>query len=287
MLVIHHSADMDGIACAAIMVRARKQLPNMILHGMDYKDPIPWGLINKETLVWMLDFSFPLNDMLRLNKSHILTWVDHHEPIMKAVEASGQEIPGLRRVGTAACCLLWEYLNPQDVKDPPTLPPRPLWLLGEYDVGRFDVDRDVMPAQFGARVLLDDPKDPLWDKALFTGPLETTMTLVDAGETVLRYEKQQAAKLVADSAFEVQLNGYPVLACNNWKASNLMFESRFNPTRHAFVLSFQCLSDKRWKISMRAPKDSQIHLGELAKKYGGSGHAGAAGMVVDVLPFEL
>lgn len=285
MLVIYHRADMDGVACAAILDHARGQEGSVVFYGADYSDPLPEKLLEQESAVWLVDFSFPVEEMRRLNTTHKLTWVDHHEPIMKECEAAGLTIAGLRRVGIAACCLLWEYLNLKPLL-PEELPPA-LFALGEYDEGRFETTPSIMPIQYGARVLLEDFHDPLWEKVLLTDPPVAAEVLRDTGESILRYEKQQAKRQCRDYAYELVFEGHTVLVCNRPGISTLFFESRFDPARHAFMLGYARLPDKRWVVSMRAPKDSAIHLGELAKKYGGGGHRGAAGFTCEVLPFEI
>lgn len=141
--VIHHSADFDGIFCREI---ARKFLPDSELIGWDYGDPVPE--IPKDAKLYMLDISIG-NSGLTNNDGLMghpnLIWIDHHK---SAIEKFGNDIPGYRIDGVAACRLAWQWFmhcalpdhdghelpSKSDYVDRRVFEPLAVLLAGEYDV---------------------------------------------------------------------------------------------------------------------------------------------------------
>ena len=52
------------------------------------------------------------------------------------------------------------------------------------------------------------------------------------------------------------------------------------------MIRFARLDNHKWDVSLYTGKEN-IHVGEIARLYGGGGHRGAAGFIVDILPFTI
>ena len=113
MLCIYHIADHDGKGSAAIV---RSVYPETEFLGLNHDMEIPYDVINQHDKIIVCDYCLPIDYMFELNKTKDLTWIDHHISAIKEYEAQREqgypEIKGIRRDGTAAIILSWEYFYP-------------------------------------------------------------------------------------------------------------------------------------------------------------------------------
>ena len=115
MLCIYHIADHDGKGSAAIVGRKFGEVEFL---GFNHDMDVPWEAINRHHEIVICDIALPLEVMFELNESKDLTWIDHHVSVIEAYDeaiAKGQkEIKGLRKNGTAAIMLCWQYFFPDE-----------------------------------------------------------------------------------------------------------------------------------------------------------------------------
>lgn len=100
-ICFHHN-DADGRASGAI---ARYAIGHkLLLFETDYDErAIPWDLVSKAERVFVLDFSFPAEDMLRMADGRQFTWIDHHKSALGELNDVAGDWPGLRDLSEAAC----------------------------------------------------------------------------------------------------------------------------------------------------------------------------------------
>lgn len=167
MLCIYHIADHDGKGSGAVV---KSVYPEIKLLGLNHDMEIPYDEIERHEMVVVCDFALPVNYMFELSKRKDFTWIDHHASVIeeyeKALKAGAEPIKGLRRTGTAAIELSWEYYYPGR--------PVPLGisLLAKHDI--FDLsDPRVQPFEYAMQSLGQNrPDDPVWTE-LFSGRLDT------------------------------------------------------------------------------------------------------------------
>src|SRR5574344_1734430 len=115
MLCIYHIADYDGKGSGAIV---KRMFPEIEMLGLNHDMEIPFEEIKQHDKIIICDIALPLDFMFELNKSKDLTWIDHHASVIIAYDyaiANGEkEIKGLRKIGTAAIWLTWQYFHPQE-----------------------------------------------------------------------------------------------------------------------------------------------------------------------------
>jgi oligoribonuclease NrnB/cAMP/cGMP phosphodiesterase (DHH superfamily) len=94
---------------------------------MDHDYPTP--KVDANDTIIMVDFCLhPFSKMITIKKkAKLFIWIDHHKSAIEENNAVDCTLLGLRREGTAACELTWEYLMHSPV-------PKPVKLLGAYDV---------------------------------------------------------------------------------------------------------------------------------------------------------
>lgn len=275
MKCFYHSADLDGICSAAVVLR---RYPDCACRPIDYGDEFPWHDIANDEPVIMTDFSLKAEDMARLAEEADLTWIDHHHTAVTDVESLGLSVAGLRREGTAACVLTWEYLFPE------TPAPRAVELLGRYDVWEHD-DPDVMPFQYG--MLTTDHQRPgadIW-KSVFSGDKEFLDRMIETGRKVLQFRKHENERYAEACAFETEFNGLRAIALNRAMTDSYAFATVWDPEQYDIMITFS-FRKKYWAITIYSEGD-RINVGEIATSFGGGGHRNAAGFQCMKLPFNL
>ncbi len=277
MKCFYHEADLDGHCSGAIVKHA---FPECEMIGYDYGKRFPWAAITPGEDVVMVDVSLPASEMGQLSALCLLTWIDHHKTAIEDAARAGLIIPGVRTVGLAACELAWGYFMPN-------LPvPRAVRLLGRYDVWDHG-DAEVLPFQFGAKVLDLDPRGGadrgLWQE-LFKDHRPDVERIVENGQLILKYKRHGDAKK-ADNAFETRLGGLRVIAMNGHGNSE-SFRSVYARERHAAMVMFHMRRDGQWRVSVYSDNED-VDCGAICKARGGGGHKGAAGFITTEMPREF
>jgi oligoribonuclease NrnB/cAMP/cGMP phosphodiesterase (DHH superfamily) len=169
-----------------------------------------------------------------------------------------------------------------------------------HHIGRWDVwdhsDEETTLVHFGLMSQDARVDSPIWWKLLPATPEERStpeyvanyMALLHDGEILRRYKMVQDARTAKAGYFTTKLDGHTVLAINAGGNSDLL-ASVWDPTKWEFVLLF-VLNYRGWKVSLfQSTGGADVNVGEIAKRYGGGGHRGAAGFTVGAgqpLPFK-
>lgn len=291
-LVIHHSADLDGICSREI---ARKALGDTADYlGFDYGQPIP-DLAPYET-VYLIDISLPEKVMVANAAKLIL--IDHHKSLIASVEWFKGEFKGYYCIdGVAACRLAWQWFNSrsdhngvdglatkQDYIDRKVSEPYAVQLLGEFDI--WDKRSDHVDLfQLGMQAW----SFPDWQLLLLTDCAETSNQvahIINDGRTIQRYTDVINAQISQERGFDVVFEGRTFRALNTARSNSLTFTAALKP-HHDGCLSY-FWDGTKWKFSLYGvPGKPDIDLSEIAKRYGGGGHKQACGGFFAILPREL
>jgi len=273
-LIIYHRTDFDGKCSAAI---AKKVIPNADFYGWNYGDPIDWELIKLYNQVVMVDVSFPtIEDMIKINEAvNEFIWIDHHDTAIKKYK--DLKLKGIQKNGDGACVHTWRYFFNEPV-------PKGVQLLGDYDIWNHS-DPDTLPFQYGMRFFnVKANEDSVWNPIFDENG--NISEILNIGKTCLMYQREQNEKR-ARHAFELEFEGLKFLTLNHPPIGSLVFESVEDINQYDAQMTFSFNGQKSiWMISMYKIKDG-IHLGEIAQKYGGGGHKGAAGFSCKELPFKF
>lgn len=288
--VIYHSADYDGIFCREI---ARKFLPDAELIGWNFGDPL---LSPSADVIYILDLSPDcLEPEARLSWSKII-WIDHHKT---SIDKYGNNIPGYRIDGVAACRLAWQWFKYQTECEDTTrykLPtksdfigrfvtePLAVRLAGEYDI--WDKrDPDAETFQYALRA---EPLTPVGWAAMFDDDRAFINALLVKGRTCQRYAQDVDASICRSRTWIMEWEGLKFLCINSARFNSLVFAARdVQETGHDALLGF-CFDGKQWTVSLyHAKHRTDLDLSEIAKRHGGGGHRGACGFTSKTLPFSL
>lgn len=282
MKCFYHSADLDGHCSGAII---KKEYTDCEMIGIDYGDEFPWDTIEKDEIVFMVDFCLqPFEQMIRLNGNCELIWIDHHKSAMeeetkyckeKKISYSNRPIEGLRRIGIGACALVWEFLYPQRQV------PYGVKLLAEYDVWNHE-NPETLPFQYGMRIENTLPDSYIWP-TVFSYDNENFITeRILEGGAILRYVDQYNEMYAKGSYFITQFEGYKCMAINKGLTNSQLFDSVVNDTIE-IMIAFSWRKEK-WIVFLYS---SKVDVSIIAKSYKGGGHKGAAGFSCDTLPFSF
>lgn len=307
-LVIHHSADFDGLFCREI---ARKFLGVSADYlGWDYGDPMP-VIAPEVSRIFMLDIS--VDGMMDDPR---LVWIDHHK---SAMEKFNPAIPGYRIDGVAACRLAWQWFTtianstPQGILIPKedyiarrVSEPLAVRLAGEYDIwDKRDPRAELFQHGLRSRdiandwpLLLSPGKPPTLDELnafasigmeIGMEPDGTTVPgvvagLLSAGQ-VLQYAKTKENESIAKHlAFTIHFEGLCFCAINAARYNSHLFTAGIKP-EHDALFGFN-FDGKQFRVSLyHAPCKEHHDLSKIAVKYGGGGHRGACGFKSDRLSF--
>lgn len=264
MIGIYHSADLDGLACGAILKMKYGEAINLI--------PFNYGEPTEEILplcigqpVIMCDVSMDKEHMdFIANESERFLWIDHHNVEWKHPKVeivSGDE---------AACQLTWDCL----FKNQPR--PTAIDLLGDYDVFKkdssFGWEETVLPFQVYMRTRFE--LDRVYEH------IATNMFTregVEIGRNILVFERYQfefsEKHLWWFNSKYAQVN----YTANPSRFADYLFKKY--PEMEACFFYYHSGSGII-KYSVRSPKNSDFDCGEYSKKFfGGGGRKNTAGFV--------
>lgn len=270
--IIYHKADYDGLFSGII---AKKYYTGkgvkVDMYGWNYGDEIPEIT---EGSVILVDVSFPPTDMLKLQDTKRLTWIDHHQTAISDSETYGySKVPGIRVIGTAACELTWRFFYPRKSE------PEIVRLAGMYDVWNKDDtwETEVVPLQYGLKHeygLGIKKLEQEWDDLC-----EDCDWLIDNGSLIYEWIKRSSEAWIKNNAFPVTVGGkYKGIAMVTPIGGSICFGSVLNDYDLYLVIQIR-ENGTKYQVSMYKENDRvpEFSCGEYMKQFGGGGHPGAAG----------
>lgn len=270
MLCIYHIADHDGKGSAAIV---KRKFPETELMGLNHDMEIPYDEIEKHDKIVICDIALPVKYMLELNRKIDLTWIDHHVSVINEYDElmkSGEYAPikGIRQVGTAALVLTWSYFYPDQEL------PEGLRLLGLNDI--YDLrDRRVRPFEYAIQTYgVNRPTDKIWSM-IMDNQLDIKAT-VEKGNAILSWVKHRNYRLVRGMAFESEFEGLRCICSNMAQGQSEFFDSLDNIRDFDFMVNFFMNKKNKWNLTFYTAKND-VDVSKIAAKFGGGGHAKAAG----------
>lgn len=261
-LVIYHGNCADGFSAAWCFWRKYGTDADYVA-GVYQQDPP--DVTGRD--VYLVDFSYKrsvVEQMLKAANSVCL--IDHHKTAID--DLAGLE--GLRQytdLNRSGATLAWDYLFPDE--------DRPL-LLGhveDRDLWRFKLPgtREIQAFVFSHEYSFE-----LWDKLMSADQVEL-LKMTAAGAAIERKHHKDVAELVAVCKRRMVIGGYDVPVASLpytlvSDAAHLMAQGE------PFAACYWDTPDGR-VFGLRAA-DEGLDVSEVAKQYGGGGHAKAAGFKV-------
>lgn len=272
-MICYYHNDLDGRCAAAIVLN---RYPDCRMREIDYKeDPDFSKEIGIEETVYIVDFSFKPEKMKALlaHKRKDIHWIDHH----KTAIDYNYNVMGSRdfsEPGKSGCELTWEYLHPTE----PVL--EAIKLIG---------DRDTWAWKYGSRTKLftagmlakdTRPESNLMQK-LVSDRLFLIEEVIGIGDVVISQKEKYATACRKSLGYKTVFEGHSVYVVNLPFASSESFGEFYE----LYLCASVSWDGDQWTVSLRVKNTENIDVSEIAKKYGGGGHKGAAGFNCKELPF--
>ena len=268
VLGIYHSADLDGKCSGAII---RRRYPAAKLIGIDRGEPVPWDAIEDADRVILSDYSFTLEEMLKIDEMVDFIWYDHHKSAIKDME--GHIFCGIQLTTQAGCELTWLGLFGPRI-------PRVVESLGSYDSWRWvnespSVQERILNTQYGMMLNHWDPEEYMWQHLLDDDNDEQLHQIIVAGRTIRRFQAQ-TMKGINTTGRVISWEGAVWFVVNTHMTSSNNYAAYVEAMDEVIhgVIAFH-RRPNGWKYSMRQ-MDKNLDVSLIAKAYGGGGHAGAA-----------
>ncbi len=272
IVILYHADCSDGFGGAWA---AWKKFGNKADYiAVRHQVPPPKGLKNK--IVYMIDFTYPeavTKKLIAENKK--VTSIDHHETAKKATELTADYSYALDHSGAA---LAWQYFHPK--KKIPLL----LKYVEDMDLWKFKI---AHTKEFFAWHNLYDFDFKIWDKmALDLEKPALRKKIIETGKLILEYEDKLVDRLIKDNAELVEFEGYKVLAVNSPNFHSQIGSALARKKPPMGIIWRE--KEGKWLVSLRGI--GNVHVGELAKKYGGGGHKYSSGFKIPLsqpLPWKF
>ncbi|MDD5487003.1 MAG: DHHA1 domain-containing protein [Dehalococcoidales bacterium] len=294
MKCFYHN-DMDG-KCAGFWVCLSVGLNDGYV-GMednsfipiDYKDRFPMETIRPDEQIYIVDFSIQPSEMLELlSITQNVTWIDHHKTAIEKYQDFPYAIRGIRYDGVAGCMLAYCYIHHMTARGEGEIKPFDLSmtkdapyftkLIADWDVWTFEYGDKTRYFKLACDSLDLRPESEVWNK-FFGSSYEET--LIEKGATITSF-RDQWAKSYMELGFEVVFEGAKCFAVNLGRCNSEYFKS-LPQGKYDTLMPF-VFDGSQYTVSMYS---TAIDVSEIAKKYGGGGHKGAAGFQCRELPFRM
>lgn len=277
-LVIYHGHCRDGFCSAWV---ASRFLEDAEFFPADYGTEPPLALIEGRD-VYVVDFSYPRPQMVAITAySKSLTVLDHHktaEADLKGFEAEsrelGRDVTVVFDMERSGAGITWDWLTARE--RPGQYVTRP-WLVNyveDRDLWRFNyLDSEAVNAYIATLPF----EFSEWSKADALGLDE----VVQRGEIAQAKTRQYIRECLAANAQLVEFDGetVPLVNAPQVDISELVRELLDQTDDAPFALGFWQRGDGKFAYSLRS--NEGFDVSEVALRYGGGGHAQAAGFVSD------
>jgi len=284
--IIHHG-DADG-RCAAALAAEGAKAPDVKYYELQYGEEPPWNefmLFEEERdEMWLVDFSFsePLMQKLRGYCGEFY-WIDHHYTALRDLiyfDIGGDDgykgLPGLRRLGTGACKLTWQFL--QSHSGCLGAAPKFVEYISDYDVGRNQWPESKYLVTYLADMAFEVEE---YQIMLDTSDLDF---MLKEGRKMYRTNLSRYRRILAQYGYKT--TRFDVFAKRPLKSISVNYPGNGHVGRAGKEMGYQivhCYNDfMRGGALIRKhhvyTDDPDINLGVFAAMHGGGGgHRGAAG----------
>lgn len=277
VLVIYHGGCDDGFAAAWCVRHALGPNNIEVYPGVYQKDPP--DVTDRDVV--LVDFSYKrpvLEAMAKVAKSVLI--LDHHKTAAEDLAGfapatdvnawmqfreldGGNNICALFDMNRSGAGIAWDFFHPGMLRPGfiAYIEDRDLWRKSLPSGDEFTIALRSYPQDFA-----------VWDKLVNRG-----LSLIDEGRDIQRYYRMRVEELKKEARLGC-IDGYhvPVANAPYFAASEVAGELAVS---NPFAACFFQRADGMWQYSLRS-RDGGVDVSEIAKKFGGGGHKGAAGFAV-------
>lgn len=267
-LCIYHGNCADGFGAAWVFKRYSGE--DFDFHAGVYQDAPP-DVTGRD--VYLVDFSYKrevIEDMMTTANRIVL--IDHHktalDDLWELYAAKPPRIESLVSLEHSGAVLAWKWLHGDKLANMPQL----LRHIEDRDLWRFALHRT---REIQANVFSYQYDFDVWDELMKTDPQK----LADEGAAIERKHFKDVAELVKVCRREMTIGGVSVPVASlpytlTSDAGHLM------ATEHTSKIGVCYWDTPTGRVFSLRSTDDGPDVSEIAKQYGGGGHAHAAGFRV-------
>ena len=284
--VIYHN-DPDGWACGWLTKNYLRKHKTCMKYNIANPAkvcflPVDYGTnlfdnkdMFKNVLVFMLDFSIqPYNKFKEFAQvPEYLVWIDHHKTAIEEYKKDPFSAETYLKEGIGACASVYEYFYKNQKL--------PLWLelIANYDVWRFPYlnhHHYLIAYMKHYEKEFSQLSDREWRKLEQIKEMQDFYyhTYLKVGKYFFENWLKEKINIIDSIGFEKELWGHKCICVNGKGFNSLPFERHPKYRNYDIWVTFFYLGNDKWTVSLYSEK---VNVGEIAKKYGGGGHAEAAG----------
>jgi len=278
-IIVYYHDDMDGKCSAAIVKYAYGDGAEIKFVPLLYDDSVELPKdIWTYNRVYILDFTLPkrqMDELCTLFARTDVIWIEHHITALVEHESRYSHFDGIRKNGTAASELTWE------------------WMFGKYSeipmvvkhISNMDLwQRDDPDTLFFYEWLINyigGPDNHIWEHLFKSKKVDPD--LIWRGE-VLRYARMNQMKEdIKKIGYESEIDGHKCFKANYSSFQSISDAGDFICTELGYDLAWIYHARKNndgnlVRVSSLRSNDN-VDASEIAKKYGGGGHKKSAGFV--------
>lgn len=278
MKIFHHN-DMDGRAAANIIIEfyannnPEGKVPftekDFIEVNYDSSKPSASKIDNGEE-VYIVDYSFTestVNDLLEIiEKSKNVHWIDHHKTSVELIDNYEKELSSTDGIISADYCgayLTWLYFYGEK-----RIIPHWLELVDDWDCHKI-VDTETLAFNYAMKSIDQRPfKGDIWFR--LNREENLLPNIISAGKIILDFVKREDASYRNSFGYESSYEDKSVFVVNK-RCSSQLFGDYMD--KYDICIS-AVFNGTKWQYTAFSNK---VDCSVIAKKYGGGGHAGAAG----------
>ena len=266
--VWYHSSCFDGYGAAWAASKSLGRGDGVVYKACSHKTKAEIPEFNPGDKIYIVDFSFPRPDLLgikdQLGPDGSLLVLDHHVTAQEELEGLDFCVFDMKRSGAG---MAWDHFMNTIT--------RPVMI-------NLIEDRDLWQFRFQATqpfhsYMRSQPFDfEVWDQVAHTMDTDP-QSIVLQGESILRFTETEV-KRICNKATVTEILGHPAAVVNAtgfWSEVGHLLLDEY--PQAAFAASFGFLPTGEVLWSLRGRKDG-LAVSEIAKHFGGGGHAQASGM---------
>ena len=286
--IIYHANCMDGLCAAWVTRKALRERgvsdSDMKIISAHYQTPVPNHDYQPEDNVYIVDFSYPREELKALALKCHVTVLDHHDTAEQQLASLDMEVPGNfvfnQELSGAGLAWTWFFGDQQMPFIVSRVQDRDLWQFHYHDTIPFSLslqdhnrkhDLDFWEAMHA-------PKD--W-KVIGNFPSPLVENMIEKGMVLHENLQHQLETFIAKKKYKIiRWHDFDVALFNTPTLISELGEYAYKKLDVDFSMSYFINADGRVIFSLRAPSYG-VHVGEVARKHGGGGHAASAGFSLD------
>lgn len=272
--VLYHD-DSDGFASAAVAHLVLKDAAEYIV--VQYGQPFPDVPLDKDTLIYIVDFSYDASILDKVNEQvKFLKVIDHHE---SALEQLKDKPYGYFDMNHSGAALAWKYFCADEM-------PYLIQLVEDRDLWRFNLS-ESRAFEAGIKFTGKSKNLAYWCRLLEDNIyINSTMSyelseIIKSGRVLVQAQESKLKSFVSrmDKYRIVDLFGLRVAIYNAVDDISELGEAFYTneDLDIAYTISYFFTNKGVVVLSFRAHKESDINVKEVAKIFGGGGHKPSSG----------